>query len=249
MEPLKNALKTDRPPIQKAIEKGFSHARIIDINAIKEQCDIECGYIPPKLTGVGSIDIESASIYELGHKSIKAPNKNGSIDIENASMYELESNRRKIDIVDVSKFEFKKGDKIECLFFDYDSYLLRDKSKTELNKLAWFLTKNKSHSIQIKSYTDAKGSHKYNTRLAQNRANTTQTYLIRLGVNPLQISTRICGEKNPIAINETTDGKDSEEGRQYNRRIELTVYDINNQSIDIIKTIFVPKPLRPNNTK
>lgn len=260
--------------IQKeAIKKGYVHARVIDLQTLKEQCDIECGYTPPQPTGRGLIGLENANMYELSKKDKTEPSNNGSIDIENANIYglskkdktsssnngsigvenaniyELESNRGEIDIVDISKFEFKKGDKIECLFFDYDSYLLRDKSKVELNKLVWFLSKNKDHSLNIKSFTDAKGGDAYNKRLAQKRANITKKYLTNLGLSPSQISTEVYGEQKPIAINNTKDGQDSEEGRQYNRRIELTVYGADKQAIDIIKNIFVPEPLRPNSTK
>ncbi len=236
--------------IQKeAIEKGYVHARVIDLKTIKEQCDIECGYTPPKPTGRGLIGLENANMYELNKNDKTIPSNNGSIDVEDANMYELNSDRGEIDITDISKFEFKKGEKVECLFFDYDSYLLRDKSKDELNKLVWFLTKNKNHSLGIRSYTDAKGGDAYNKRLAQKRANITKKYLTNLGLSSSQISTEVFGEKKPIAINETQDGQDSEEGRQYNRRIELTVYDANKKPIDIIKNIFVPEPLRPNGTK
>ena len=233
---------------KKAIDKGYIHSRIIDVKTIKDQCSIECGYTPPTPTGRGTIGLENANMYELKNqpKNNNNEDKNGNIDLENANIYELKSKNGEIDIVDISKFEFKKGDKVECLFFDYDSHLLRDKSKTELNKLAWFLGKNKNHILNICSYTDAKGGDSYNLNLAKKRATTTKKYLTQLGVSGSQIIIEVYGEQKPIAINETVEGHDCEEGRQYNRRIELTVLDNNKKPIDIVKHIYVPETLRPN---
>ena len=196
----------------------------------------------------GTIGLENANMYELKNqpKNNNNEDKNGNINLENANTYELKSKNGEIDIVDISKFEFKKGDKVECLFFDYDSHLLRDKSKTELNKLAWFLGKNKNHILNICSYTDAKGGDSYNLNLAKKRATTTKKYLTQLGVSSSQIIIEVYGEQKPIAINETVEGHDCEEGRQYNRRIELTVLDNNKKPIDIVKHIYVPETLRPN---
>lgn len=244
---------------KEAIEKGYIHSRIIDIQTVKDHCSAECGYTPPKPTGRGTIGLENANMYELkskkpqnivdNNKDDATNNNNGNIDLENANMYELKSKNGEIDIVDISKFEFKKGEKIECLFFDYDSYFLRDKSKTELNKLAWFLSKNKKHTLNIRSYTDARGGDVYNQNLAKKRANMTKKYLTRLGVSSSQITTEIYGEQKPIAINETLDGHDCEEGRQYNRRIELTVLDANKKTIDVVEHIYVPEPLRMDSNK
>lgn len=250
----------DQAEAKKVLEtvqaEGFQYARIVDIAALRQQCEAECGYVPPKPTGAGNIGLDDASQYELNSRSgnIDVGNANayelnsrsGNIDLDDANQYELNSQNGEIDLADIDKFEFKEGEKIKCLFFDYDSYLLRNTSQKELNKVAWFLTKNPNHTIQILSHTDAQGSDSYNQRLAQNRANMTKKYLMRLGVKRGQIRTKVFGEKKPIAINQTPDGQDCEEGRQYNRRIELTIYDEEGKMIDLVEEIFVPEELQPD---
>jgi OOP family OmpA-OmpF porin len=51
-------------------------------------------------------------------------------------------------------------------------------------------------------------------KLSKDRANSVKTYLVNSGVNSSQVVTKGFGEANPIASNDT------EEGRIQNRRVE-----------------------------
>ena len=69
--------------------------------------------------------------------------------------------------------------------------------------------------MKIKGYTDARGAVGYNKRVSEFRATTIKSYLVGKGGNPMNIETYGLGPENPIATNETP------EGRKANRRVEL----------------------------
>ena len=71
--------------------------------------------------------------------------------------------------------------------------------------------------VTIVGHTDSSGSALYNQKLSERRAQTVVNELIELGVAPTQIEYRGEGESQPIANN------DSEEGRAKNRRVEITI--------------------------
>jgi len=83
-----------------------------------------------------------------------------------------------------------------------------------MSKYADFLKTNTNYSAKIIGYTDNRGSASYNKKLSERRAKAVMNDLIKRGVNPAQLSAIGMGEENPIASNDTA------EGRAQNRRIE-----------------------------
>ena len=59
------------------------------------------------------------------------------------------------------------------------------------------------------------GSDEYNMKLSKRRAEYVKKQLVGLGINSKRITTVGMGKKNPVATNETA------EGRQLNRRVEF----------------------------
>ena len=74
---------------------------------------------------------------------------------------------------------------------------------------------NPTSTIDINGYTDSTGNYNYNMSVSEFRANTIKIYLVGKGVEPAKIKTAGLGPENPIATNET------EEGRRKNRRVEI----------------------------
>jgi len=98
--------------------------------------------------------------------------------------------------------------------FENNSYKVKQESLANIEKFAQFLTKNTNYSAKIVGYTDSRGSASYNQKLSEKRAKEVERLLIADGVNPSQLSAEGRGEANPIATNDTA------EGRAKNRRIE-----------------------------
>ncbi len=74
--------------------------------------------------------------------------------------------------------------------------------------------------VEVAGHTDSTGTAEYNQGLSQRRAQTVATYLAGKGVLDQRIITVGAGEARPVATNDTP------EGRQLNRRVELTLAPI-----------------------
>jgi outer membrane protein OmpA-like peptidoglycan-associated protein len=96
---------------------------------------------------------------------------------------------------------------------------LRSAVVPNLDRLAVFLNHYPDRSIVIDGYTDNVGAADYNLGLSQRRANTVKAYLMNGGVNSARITATGMGASDPVATN------DSSDGRQQNRRVEVTISD------------------------
>ncbi|MBI3904000.1 MAG: OmpA family protein, partial [Pseudomonas fluorescens] len=72
-------------------------------------------------------------------------------------------------------------------------------------------------SIKVVGHTDSVGTDAYNQSLSERRASSVAEYLLSQGVAPNKVTSEGKGKSQPIADNET------EEGRAKNRRVELHI--------------------------
>lgn len=103
------------------------------------------------------------------------------------------------------------------ILFDVDKATLKSESMAELGKLANILKKYEDTNILLEGHTDATGSDEHNLELSRLRAQAVANYLAGLQVNPGRFTIMGYGEMQPIASNDTV------EGRQENRRVDLAV--------------------------
>jgi outer membrane protein OmpA-like peptidoglycan-associated protein len=102
------------------------------------------------------------------------------------------------------------------IYFKRNSNELPDESYQTLNRIADFMLHNSNTArVSIKGYTDSTGDYSYNVSVSRFRANTIKTYLVGKGVDSANIKADGLGPENPIATNETA------QGRQQNRRVEI----------------------------
>lgn len=71
--------------------------------------------------------------------------------------------------------------------------------------------------VEITGHTDYRGTEEYNYRLGLGRANSVLVHFQKLGINDKNLSLKSDGELNPVADNNT------DEGRAKNRRVEITI--------------------------
>ncbi len=122
-------------------------------------------------------------------------------------------------LMDIPLNPIRAGQKIilKNVFFDYDSYTLKDQSRIELDMLIDFLKENPSLKVEMSGHTDNTGTRQYNQDLSEQRAGEVVRYLLEHQVDQSRISHRGYGMEQPIESNDT------EEGRAANRRTELKV--------------------------
>jgi outer membrane protein OmpA-like peptidoglycan-associated protein len=103
--------------------------------------------------------------------------------------------------------------------FDFDKANIRADAAPILKEAAGILKENANLKVSVEGHTDAKGSDDYNLKLSLRRAAAVKAFLVTEGVAESNLSTRGLGESQPVASNETDDG------RAQNRRVELKVTD------------------------
>ena len=89
-----------------------------------------------------------------------------------------------------------------------------------LDSVALVINEFEKTYIDIYGYTDSTGSEAYNQTLSEKRASSVARYLESQKVVSQRIVTRGMGESNPVASNDTP------EGRSLNRRVEIVLIPI-----------------------
>ena len=90
-------------------------------------------------------------------------------------------------------------------------------TRDEVGRIAAVLQQFPDQQIVVEGHTDAVGSEVTNQRLSEQRSEAVRAALIASGVNPGRITAIGYGESQPIATNETA------EGRAQNRRVEIVI--------------------------
>ena len=110
------------------------------------------------------------------------------------------------------------------ILFDFDTDTLRPDAFPTLEKVAEVLSQYPDAPVVIEGHTDSKGKEKYNQDLSERRANSVKDWLVRnAGADGGRIETTGWGEAKPAVPNEKPDGSDDPDGRQQNRRVEITI--------------------------
>lgn len=206
---------------------GYNYARLIDFEAQRQLCANQCGYTPPTPTDPAN------------RLTPPRPTKKGQ------AMPEVINNEVKTPKI-VTYETLQKEDsllRLRWIFFDFDKSNITKTAKIELEKVAEIMQKYPSYSVELYAHTDAKGSAEYNQRLSARRAEAARQELLRLGVPNTNIRSREFGKSNPIAANEINDD-DTPAGRQFNRRVELQVFDRQGKIVNIVDETQIPNSLK-----
>lgn len=108
------------------------------------------------------------------------------------------------------------------VLFDFDKSDLRPVAIPSLLKVVTVMQSYPAYACTIGGHTDAKGGKEYNQKLSERRANSVKTWLVGHGASN-QMNTQGFGDTKPVAPNTKPNGSDDPEGRQKNRRVEITL--------------------------
>ncbi len=86
------------------------------------------------------------------------------------------------------------------IYFDYDSYSVKDEFKPVVENHARYLTTHKGRKILIQGNTDERGGAEYNLALGQKRAEAVRRALNLLGVPDAQVEAVSFGKEKPKAL-------------------------------------------------
>ena len=85
------------------------------------------------------------------------------------------------------------------VFFDFDSYVIKDEFKGLLDGQAKTLASNRGRRMTVEGHTDERGGREYNLALGQKRAEAVVRSLTLLGASTEQLEAVSFGEERPIA--------------------------------------------------
>ena len=103
------------------------------------------------------------------------------------------------------------------VLFDTGKYSLRPVAREKLAKLEGIVSGHPGLKLAVEGYTDSVGGDDYNQKLSEQRSNGVRDYLTQQGMPAASITSQGFGKTQPVASNETA------EGRQKNRRVELVI--------------------------
>jgi len=84
------------------------------------------------------------------------------------------------------------------VFFDYDSYTLRDDARSALDNNAGLLRDNSGASITIEGHCDERGTVEYNQALGEKRAQAARDYLVSAGISASRMRVVSYGKERPF---------------------------------------------------
>ncbi|MDR3726451.1 MAG: peptidoglycan-associated lipoprotein Pal [Terracidiphilus sp.] len=111
--------------------------------------------------------------------------------------------------------EFKAN--VQDIFYDYDTYDIRNDAQATLSRDASYLVSHSNVNVVIGGYCDERGSNEYNLALGQNRADAAKKALVTAGVAASRIRVISYGKEKPFCSEST------EECWQQNRRAGFTM--------------------------
>jgi outer membrane protein OmpA-like peptidoglycan-associated protein len=101
------------------------------------------------------------------------------------------------------------------VLFRSGSFELLPGARERLAKVSGIVLAYPTLHVAIEGYTDSIGADDYNQQLSEHRAQAVRDYFVQQGINSAAVEARGYGKSEPIATNDTS------EGRQQNRRVEL----------------------------
>ena len=109
---------------------------------------------------------------------------------------------------------------LKNIYFETDSYVINDKSESEIKNACLLIQENPEITADISGHTDNVGSHEYNQMLSELRAKAVYDKLVMKGVEKGRLTFKGYAEKEPLQPN------NSDINRQSNRRIEFRIIRI-----------------------
>lgn len=169
---------------------------------------------------IATTTLDGASILISG---LTAPGDRRAVELAEVAVVDFSSasvtDESKVDVSDeaLDAFEAQLAEALRAnpILFDVGTSRLTDEGLANLVPIAASINAIPELGVEVVGHTDNTGGESVNQTLSESRAEAVSDALIELGVDPARLSTRGAGASEPIASNDTR------EGRQLNRRIQF----------------------------
>lgn len=125
------------------------------------------------------------------------------------------SKRKSVTVVQTQRGAVITSD--ERVLFDSGKSVVKPEGQVFIDRVAGILKDKTKANVVVEGHTDNTGGADLNMRLSEARAQSVKAALTKAGVEGKRISAKGIGLSNPVADNNTP------EGRQANRRTEILV--------------------------
>lgn len=156
---------------------------------------------PAKNGGCPYIDTDGDGVLDKDDECVNIPGL-----VENKGCPKIEEEEQEIINTAFDNLEFESGKNI-----------IKESSYESLEALADLLIKKGDWKLKIAGHTDSQGAEQANLILSKKRAEAVRDFLVQRGIAPERLIVQYFGEEKPIDTNDTP------EGRQRNRRVEMTI--------------------------
>lgn len=156
---------------------------------------------PAKNQGCPYIDTDGDGVLDKDDECVNIPGP-----VENKGCPVIEEAEQEIINTAFDNLEFESGKAV-----------IKESSYASLEALAELLIKKSDWKLKIAGHTDSQGNDQTNLILSKKRAEAVRDFLIQRGVTSERLIVQYFGEEKPIDTNDTP------EGRQRNRRVEMTI--------------------------
>ncbi len=197
----------------------LSNAKVIlfddKMNQISETTSSDKGSYSFKIECNKKYYVRASKVeYETTEKSFGPVTKTGEskLDIElKRNIFPIEVGTDLAKILDVS-----------IIYFDLDKWNIRPDAAEDLEKIIAVMNQYPNMTIDIRSHTDSRQTHKYNELLSDRRAKSTLEFMVKNGINRNRLTAKGYGETQ-LVNNCSDDVPCSEAEHQKNRRSEFIV--------------------------
>ena len=163
------------------------------------------------LSACGTVDLNDAGASAGGEGATAAASASPSSNAQGG-----QNAVKSIDLGSSAGQADAAPDLAKVLYFDFDSYVLKEEYANLIAQHAQALAADGSLRVVLEGHTDELGSREYNVALGQQRAEAVSRALTLLGARANQVEAVSFGEEKPASL-----GGDAQ-SRALNRRVQIS---------------------------
>lgn len=148
-------------------------------------------------------------------RSDPSPTRTDRENVEEDRFHGDDMGEEDVDVTRINRGDLR--DRLDTIYFGYDSYDLSSTSLATLQSNAEFLKTYTEHDVVVEGHCDERGTIEYNLALGEKRASAVREYLVGLGVDRNRVRIITFGEERP------QDGGHDESAWSKNRRAAFDV--------------------------